>query len=140
MAVIQATGYLYIVRDENILSGQPIVKGTRTPLGGIAKILRMGTVPEEILTGLSHLMMAQVFDTLGYYSNRQDEINAHIERNRIPDELIDPLVEEDLLGTVWQYARPVYVRDAITCASSKGANTVLSNTCQKSWSVLCILF
>jgi len=26
------------------------------------------------------------------HSDHQDEINAHIERNRIPEELIDPLV------------------------------------------------
>ncbi len=29
-----------------------------------------------------------------YYSDHQDEINAHIERNRIPKDLIDPLVED----------------------------------------------
>jgi len=30
---------------------------------------------------------------LSYYSDHQAEINAYIERNRIPDELIDPLVK-----------------------------------------------
>ena len=29
-AMVQTTEHLYIVRDEQILSGEPIVKGTRT--------------------------------------------------------------------------------------------------------------
>jgi hypothetical protein len=38
------------------------------------------------------LKLAQVFDALSYYSDHQAEITAAIERNRIPDELIDPLL------------------------------------------------
>jgi hypothetical protein len=34
-----------------------------------------------------------VFDALSYYSDHQEEINDWIERNRIPDDLIDPLVK-----------------------------------------------
>jgi len=41
-----------------------------------------------------HATLAQVFDALSYYSDHQDEINAHIERNRIPEDLIDPLVKD----------------------------------------------
>jgi hypothetical protein len=29
-------------------------------------------------------MLAQVFDALSYYSDRSDEINAHIEAKRLP--------------------------------------------------------
>ncbi|MEH2404454.1 hypothetical protein [Nostoc sp.] len=43
---------------------------------------------------MPHLTLAQVFDALSYYSDRQDEINAYIECDRIPDELIDPLVRD----------------------------------------------
>jgi len=32
------------------------------------------------------------FGYTSYYSDHQDEINAHIERNRIPEDRIDPLV------------------------------------------------
>jgi hypothetical protein len=31
-----------------------------------------------------------VFDALSYYSDHQEEINRHIERNRVSDDLIDP--------------------------------------------------
>jgi len=92
--MVQAMEYLYIVRDERILSGEPIIKGTRTPVRAIVETWRMGVAPEEIPKGLPHLTLAQVFSALSYYSDHQDEINNYIERNRIPDELIDPLVKD----------------------------------------------
>ncbi len=88
-----ATEHLYIVTDERILSGEPIIKGTRTPVRAIVETWRMGVAPEEITRHLPHLTLAQVFDALSYYSDHMDEINRHIERNRIPDELIDPRVK-----------------------------------------------
>ena len=87
-----ATEHVYIVTDERILSGEPIIKGTRTPVRAIVELWRQGVVPEEIPTHLPHLTLAQVFDALSYYSDHQEEINAHIERNRIPDNLLDPKV------------------------------------------------
>jgi uncharacterized protein (DUF433 family) len=92
--MVQTTEYLYIVRDDRILSGEPIIKGTRTPVRAIVETWRMGVAPEEIPKGLPHLTLAQVFSALTYYSDHQDEINNYIERNRIPDELIDPLVKD----------------------------------------------
>ncbi|MBD2448150.1 DUF433 domain-containing protein [Nostoc sp. FACHB-152] len=92
--MLQATEYLYIVRDDQILSGEPIIQGTRTPVRAILETWRMGVAPEEIPIGMPHLTLAQVFAALTYYSDRQDEINNYIERNRISDELIDPLVRD----------------------------------------------
>ena len=83
-----STGHQYIVRDESILSGEPIIRGTRTPVRAIVETWRMGIVPEDIVTHLPHLTLAQVFDALSYFADHQDEITAHIERNRIPDESI----------------------------------------------------
>ena len=87
-----ATGHRYIVRDDDILSGEPIVVGTRTPVRAIVELWRMGLTPEAIPTSLPQLTLAQVFDALSYYSDHQDEINHHIEHNRILDDLIDPLM------------------------------------------------
>ncbi|MBI3798817.1 MAG: DUF433 domain-containing protein [Deltaproteobacteria bacterium] len=92
--MITATEHCYIVADDRILSSEPIIKGTRTPVRAIVELWRMGVVPEEIPNRLPHLTLAQVFDALSYYSDHQDEINASIERNRIPEELIDPLVKD----------------------------------------------
>jgi uncharacterized protein (DUF433 family) len=89
--MVQATEHIYIVRDDAILGGEPIIRGTRTPVRAIVKSWRMGVAPEEIPQGLSHLTLAQVFDALSYYLDHQSEINSYIERNRIPEELIDSL-------------------------------------------------
>lgn len=83
-----ATEHLYIVTDDQILGGEPIIKGTRTPVRAVVELWRMGVPPEEIAEHLSHLTLAQVFDALGYYSDHAEEINSHIERNRVGDELL----------------------------------------------------
>ncbi len=82
----------YIVADDRILSGEPIINGTRTPVRAIVELWRQGLAPESIPNRLPHLTLAQIFDALSYYSDHQQEINRHIERNRIPENLIDPLV------------------------------------------------
>ncbi|MEC4819145.1 MAG: DUF433 domain-containing protein [Scytonema sp. PMC 1069.18] len=90
--MVQTTEHCYIVKDDEILGGEPIIKGTRTPVRAIVETWRMGVSPEEIPQGMPHLTLAQVFDALSYYSDHQSEINAYIKRNRIPDNLLDPLV------------------------------------------------
>ena len=73
----------YVVADDDILSGEPIINGTRTPVRAIVELWRSGVPPEEIPSHLPHLNMAQIFDALSYYSENQDDINNYIERNRI---------------------------------------------------------
>jgi uncharacterized protein (DUF433 family) len=92
-AMTQLTAHRYIVTDDRVLSGEPIIKGTRTPVRAIVEMWRQGMSPEAIPQHLPHVTLAQVFDALSYYSDNQEEINRHIARNRIPDDLIDPLVQ-----------------------------------------------
>jgi uncharacterized protein (DUF433 family) len=82
----------YVTAEKDILGGEPIIKGTRTPVRAIVEIWRHGTAAEEIPKRLPHLTLAQVFSALSYYSDHQDEINGYIQRNRIPEQLLDPLV------------------------------------------------
>jgi uncharacterized protein (DUF433 family) len=88
-----STEHCYVVTDTHILCGEPIIKGTRTPVRAIVELWRLGIAAEEIPSHLPHINLAQVFDALSYYNDHQSEINVYIERNRIPDELIDPLVK-----------------------------------------------
>ncbi len=87
--MIAVTENYYITADESILGGEPIIKGTRTPVRAIVEIWRLGTPAKEIPKRLPHLTLGQVFAALSYYSDNQDVINGYIERNRVPDELID---------------------------------------------------
>jgi uncharacterized protein (DUF433 family) len=90
---MQVTQHRYIVSDPEILGGEPIVAGTRTPVRAVVEIWRQGASPETIPVRLPHLTLAQVFDALSYYSDHQAEINDSIESNRIPEDLVDPLVK-----------------------------------------------
>jgi uncharacterized protein (DUF433 family) len=89
-----ATLSRYVTRDSKILSGEPIIKGTRTPVRSIVEMWRLGYAPEEIPHHLPHLTVAQVFDALSYYSDNQAEINDYIERNQVPKEKLHPLVRD----------------------------------------------
>lgn len=88
----QTTQHRYIVRKPEILGGEPIIEGTRTPVRAIVETWRLGVPPEEIPRRLPHLSLAQVFDALSYFSDHQEEINGYIEQNRIPEDKVDPLV------------------------------------------------
>jgi uncharacterized protein (DUF433 family) len=91
--VTTTTGHRYIVRDDQILGGEPVIGGTRTPVRAVVELRRLGTSPEQISASLPHLTLAQVFDALSYYSDHQDEINSHVARNRVPEDRIDPSVK-----------------------------------------------
>ena len=86
--MLPITEYKYIVKSMEILGGEPIIKGTRTPVRAIVENWRLGLSPEEIVIHMPHLTLAQVFDALSYYSDHQDEINEYIERNQVPSEKI----------------------------------------------------
>jgi uncharacterized protein (DUF433 family) len=89
------TEHRYIVRDDVVLNGEPIVVGTRTSVGAVVELWRLGVAPEEILVHLPHLTLAQVFDALSYYADHQAEIERYIEQNQIPDAVVHPLSRPD---------------------------------------------
>lgn len=90
--------YEYIARREEVLGGEPIIQGTRTPVRAIVEEWRRGTPPEEIPEGMPHLTLAQVFAALAYFSDHRDEINAQIERNRISEAQIGTRVSGEELA------------------------------------------
>ena len=81
----------YVAQNPEILSGEPIITGTRTSVRTIVGLWRLGIMPEEILHHLPHLNLAQVFDALSFYLDRQTEINEYIDRDRVPDDLVHPV-------------------------------------------------
>src|SRR5438093_1191996 len=89
-----ATEHCYIGKNPEILSGEPIIKGTRASVRAIVEVWRMGIPPEEIPLRLPHLWASQVFGALSYYSDHMDEINGYIDRNSVADSEVEPLVRE----------------------------------------------
>jgi len=90
--MLSQTHTRYITRHLDILSGEPIIEGTRTPVRAIVENWRLGLRPEEIPIHFPHLSLAQVFDALGFYLDNQTEINEYIERNHVPDNLVHPAI------------------------------------------------
>lgn len=82
------TSYRYITRNAEILSGEPIIKGTRTPVRSIVEKWRLGYTPEDIVRALPYLTLSQVFEAMSYYYDNQTEIDEYIERNRISEEML----------------------------------------------------
>lgn len=84
----------YVVRDLAVLGGEPFIINTKTPVRAVVELWRLGTAPEDIPLHLPYLNLAQVFDALSFYMDNQDEINGHIESNRVPEELIHPSIQQ----------------------------------------------
>jgi uncharacterized protein (DUF433 family) len=89
-----AAEYKYIVKDDAILGGEPVIKRTRTSVRAIVENWRLGLSPEEIVIHMPHLTLAQVFEALSYYSDHQEEINECIEKNQIPADKIHPSLKK----------------------------------------------
>ena len=79
-----ATDHPYITQVAGILSGEPIIKGTRTPVRAVVEHWKFGDAPEEIVRKLPHLRLAQVFDALSYFDDHRAEIERAIALNRMP--------------------------------------------------------
>lgn len=80
----QTTRHPYVESVSEILSGEPVVKGTRTPVRAIVEHWKFGDSPEEVLRHLPHLRLAEVFDALSYYDDHREEIERYIALNRTP--------------------------------------------------------
>ena len=79
-----STEHPYVIRVDTILSGEPIIRGTRTPVRAVAEHWKFGDAPEEIARKLPHLHLAQIFDALSYYNDHRDEVERYIALNRVP--------------------------------------------------------
>jgi uncharacterized protein (DUF433 family) len=77
-------GHPYVESVPDVLGGEPVVKGTRTPVRAIVERWKFGESVDEIARSLPHLRLAQIFDALGYYDDHRDEIEKYIELNRVP--------------------------------------------------------
>ncbi|MGQ9491974.1 MAG: DUF433 domain-containing protein [Anaerolineae bacterium] len=83
----------YIVSDESLLGGEPVIRGTKTPVRAIVELWRLGVAPDEIPVHLPHITLAQVFDALRYYAENQQQINSYIRANLVPDALVHPALQ-----------------------------------------------
>lgn len=74
----------YVESVADILRGEPIITGTRTPVRAVVEYWKFGVAPEEIAQRLPHLRLAQIFDALAYYDDHREQIEQYIVLNRVP--------------------------------------------------------
>ncbi len=86
---IERTEHPHVVTSATVLSGEPIVEGTRLAVRHILIHYRdVATSPEEIAV-MYGLTPGQVHDALSYAFDHMDEIKVHIERNKIRNVMRD---------------------------------------------------
>ena len=69
---------LLIVRSDNIRGSRPRVAGTGVTVRRLVGWYKQGLTPEEIITEVPHLSLAQVYAALTYYHANREEIEADI--------------------------------------------------------------
>jgi len=85
-----------IVHDKEILGGEPVIEGTRTPVRAVIEYLRLYGSKERVLEALPHLTADQLEAAIAYYEIHPEEVEAHIwveaeldrELERDPDVLV----------------------------------------------------
>jgi len=78
MSSVIRTEHPHVVLNSAILGGRPTIVGTRIGVGLLARFLRAGDGPDEILLTYPHLTPAAVYDALAYYFDHQAEIDEQI--------------------------------------------------------------
>jgi uncharacterized protein (DUF433 family) len=71
-------GVRRVVRDPQIMFGEPTVGGSRTTVVSIVVAAQAGDGVEGILAGYPHLTAADVADALAYYVQNREEIDRLI--------------------------------------------------------------
>lgn len=66
-----------ITRDKRICGGEPIIRGTRTPVRAIVEYEQIYDSKELILKALPYLTFEDVEAALAYYSQHYEEIEAY---------------------------------------------------------------
>ena len=85
-----------ITRSPEIREGRPRIDGTGVTVHRIALWYKLGYNPEEIVSQIPHLTIAQVFAALTYYHANRDEIEADLAADEAE---ADVLEQEYLQGS-----------------------------------------
>jgi uncharacterized protein (DUF433 family) len=79
----ESTNHPFIVKNQDICGGSPIVEGTRTRVIDIAIEYEMlGRSPDEIISSHPHLNLPQVHDALSFYYENRDELDQKTEQDQ----------------------------------------------------------
>ena len=69
----------YVERRSEVQGGRPVIKGSRFPVSSVVLNHRRGLSVDEILREFPELTPAEVYDSLSYYYDHRERIDAEIE-------------------------------------------------------------
>lgn len=76
------TEHPHIVRNDNILGGEPIVGGQRVAVRHVVVAYLQGDTIQDLMESFA-LSEAQVHDALSYYYDHKQQIERNIEQNKM---------------------------------------------------------
>ena len=73
----------YVERRPGICGGEPVIVGTRFPVGSVVtNVYRLGMTPEEMVEAWPHPTLAHIHDALSFYHGHRRMIDRAIRENR----------------------------------------------------------
>lgn len=87
--VTHPTTFTHITTNPKILSGEPIVAGTRVPVRAIVLMHRLYKDVAGVQRALSHLSQTEIEEALTYYKKNRAEIDRYIRQNDVDEDLLD---------------------------------------------------
>ena len=80
---IESTNHPFIIKNQEICAGSPIIEGTRTRVIDIAVEYEiLGHSPDEIISSHPHLNLSQIHDALSFYYENRDELDQKAEQDQ----------------------------------------------------------
>lgn len=74
--------HAYVEIVQRASGKRAVIKGTNVPVSIIVGYMRVGETPETIVESvMPHLTLAEVYDALSYYHERQEEIEEELATN-----------------------------------------------------------
>jgi uncharacterized protein (DUF433 family) len=87
--VTHPTTFIRIVRKPEILSGEPIVAGTRVAVRAVVLMHRLYKDVDGVQRAFPHLSRADIEEALHYYESHRAEIDRYISQNDVDEDLLN---------------------------------------------------
>ncbi len=80
--------FTHIVRNPEILSGEPVVAGTRVSVRTVVLMHRLYKDVRRVREALPHLSHVDIEEALAFYQGNRAEIDRYIRQNDVDEELL----------------------------------------------------
>ena len=86
MTITRSTTFPHIVRNPQILGGEPVVDGTRISVRTIVNLAKMYDNISEVCAAFPWVSRTAIEEALAFYEANREEIDRYIAENRLDAE------------------------------------------------------